>query len=494
MRGRQSLQITDYDNAIAWNSACEREAVWDSALVIGPRADLRRLGEVTEFILSAYQMNYAYLCNLQYDLTRQFTYNMAAGFEGQWLAATASVRRDHALEGHIRAAIAGLDCFRGFCGDLTLASLEKNGGKGFLNLLRIYLHDDLSSVPKIPISLPYNGTSGIPTPSNTDGWRAYFALSRDLYICSFLHFTLDSWEGSPRPVDKRTGGKTLSLKGELGDEFMKRAQKFYSAPELKKMKQNLRSRHAAAIRRCESCGKPESITKPMHCKNCLEALNRKTSYCSKQCQKDDWPRHKQICGKKMTLATAQSTALPRQKVAAKTIDISQLQIGPTIGGYKRSPALIAQVHRLNLEPSVDYFLTHSSGETTSVSLGFDPSLQRGFRTIRDRAVTTGDRSAVAALGEFLMAAQIQSLTESDAVEWSPEPVKNQLVLEYGEGTQDDIDTLMLISSNNQTLGVTQVQRHLDGQEIYDVSDPEGAWENCQLLEHESSSDMDADET
>ncbi|RDB15797.1 hypothetical protein Hypma_003641 [Hypsizygus marmoreus] len=470
----QILRMPSYeDDPMAWNAAWEKHSAAQTALMtrkLSPLAQ-RYMRELlsTELTLTSYRRNYAYLCVLQCDLSGRFASKMAVGFEKKWLAATASVRRNHLLEGHIRAAIAGFERLRSQCGDVTFASLENNNGEGFLKLLKIYLLDDISSVPTTPISFSYYGTSGVPMCSDTLETGLEYAsleLCRNLYICSFLFFTLDSWECKPRPLGKQPA-KIASIKAGLNDPVMKLSKAMHSPSAFKEIKQDIRSTHAVAIRTCESCGKPESMTKHMQCKTCNEVLNRTTSYCSRQCQKNDWPRHKQICGKKLTLETAQSTALAEQLVAKRNINPAQIQIGPSVGGYKRSPALIAQVYRLNLKPDVDYFITLESGRVIPASFEFFPKLRDSFRTIRDKAMITGDRNAVTAFGEFLI--YFASEPSDAGVELSSQSMTNQLVLEYGESLTKDLEVLRMKCFLSGAMKLTQIERHMAGQEIYDIT-------------------------
>ncbi|RDB15828.1 hypothetical protein Hypma_003686 [Hypsizygus marmoreus] len=447
------------DNPIAWNAECERMAVIGTPIIMGPSADIHRLDTATELILYTYREDYGHLCRLQYTLTGVIAKLTAAGFENQWRTATANVRRHHLVEGHIRVAIINFESCRGFCGDITVRSLEKTNGEGFLKLLRVFLHHDLSSPPTTPISFPYNGTFGTPLSSSKDEWRAFLDLSR-----LFLHFTLGSWLSEPRPRPPRI--KKTSLKEELGNQFTELAKTPVAPTYLKAITQQMHLRYPTATRICESCRMPESTERYMQCRECAEVVYRRMIYCSKHCQKDDWPRHKQICGKKLTLETARNMAIIPLKTEKNPV-VANVQIGPVVGSYKRSPALIAQVIQLNLHPDVSYFLTDSSGEFKPISLDFDPPSQDAFRAIRNRAVTSGDRSAAAALGEFLLSLGPVPTAGSSAL-LTDESVTGQLVLEYGGDIMKDIHILKVKSFYNQSLGRTQLDRYMSGQEIDDV--------------------------
>lgn len=129
-----------------------------------------------------------------------------------------------------------------------------------------------------------------------------------------------------------------------------------------------------------------------------------TKFIGRACQKDDWPRHKQICGKKWTPDNVRSSVIPPKRVAAaaggETHPDAVIQIGPVEGNYKRSPALIAQVHHLNtLDPTNIYFLINPrTGRFLPITVHHAAEMVV-FRAIRDIAARTGNRSAVAAIGQ-----------------------------------------------------------------------------------------------
>ncbi|RDB15814.1 hypothetical protein Hypma_003628 [Hypsizygus marmoreus] len=228
-------------------------------------------------------------------------------------------------------AILAREDTRSFCGDLTVSYLaEDNCGEGFLKLLRVYLHDDTSFVPTTPITFPYNRNSGSLLPDTTpnDVWRATFELDRDLYICLFVLQTLSSWENKPRPPPSLA--IKMPIKGELHPTLNKVFKDALGSSGLKEIKQEIRVGHAAAHRSCESCGAVESRTKFMQCKVCADVLHRRTFYCSKKCQRHDWPSHKRICGKPMTLETARNTAITSTKLAALKYGVERPEISPAM--------------------------------------------------------------------------------------------------------------------------------------------------------------------
>jgi hypothetical protein len=120
---------------------------------------------------------------------------------------------------------------------------------------------------------------------------------------------------------------------------------------------------------------------------------------SRICQKADWKlRHKAICGKALTLKDAEGSATAEKRTESKYRWEEREQVGPP---FKDLPALIYQVHALNTSPEmVDYVLFPSSGDPLGFAIQ-DFKLKAYFRTQRDDAVTTGDREAVATLGEYM---------------------------------------------------------------------------------------------
>lgn len=120
---------------------------------------------------------------------------------------------------------------------------------------------------------------------------------------------------------------------------------------------------------------------------------------TRECQKKDWKsRHKAICGKALSdIEAAVKAAVP------PTVDAPA--IGPSIPPFKRSPALTLHVCQLNSAPDVDLFLRISSRpdreQFTRMSIPFKP-VQTVLRSHRDIAMTTGDKTAVAKLCQFIV--------------------------------------------------------------------------------------------
>jgi hypothetical protein len=105
----------------------------------------------------------------------------------------------------------------------------------------------------------------------------------------------------------------------------------------------------------------------------------------------------------MTVKESEETAnVPLKPSAPLSADSPQI-IGPPINGFKRSPALIYQVNLLNENAAAeaDYLLITRAQRVFRLKID-DKYEKRAFRTFRHLALTTGDREAVATIGQFLV--------------------------------------------------------------------------------------------
>jgi hypothetical protein len=157
----------------------------------------------------------------------------------------------------------------------------------------------------------------------------------------------------------------------------------------------------------------------------------------RKCQKNDWAsRHKAVCGKKMTLEVAQASAVGPQPVPFFSEDpvSCHLIIGPAKPGYKRSQALVQQIDLINSENTgVDYYLfpTDSSDEPAAIVFQ-DVSIKLIFRDMRANAMGSGDREAIAAIGQLLVRYQSG---------FSKVEVLGQLSDEYGFNVSAEVEKL-----------------------------------------------------
>lgn len=97
----------------------------------------------------------------------------------------------------------------------------------------------------------------------------------------------------------------------------------------------------------------------------------------------------------MGLEEAVSTALKARGPPKPTVS----QIGPAVDGFKRSPALLHHIFRLNQNPKIDLYLRIKEGtDSEDCFMKIDtpfPPIQNLLRAARDKAMTTGDRHSAA---------------------------------------------------------------------------------------------------
>ncbi|KAJ7618582.1 hypothetical protein FB45DRAFT_1007356 [Roridomyces roridus] len=185
--------------------------------------------------------------------------------------------------------------------------------------------------------------------------------------------------------------RALSLLHGEDSEVVKSDAKFALGIRKKAYARN-KEVYASGKQTCETCGKfNHTTTKFPRCKRCWDTMQREVLYCSLECQKVDWKAgHKKECGKFLQFGD----------LTPSTTEQPSLQIGPPHSGFKRSDALVFQVAQLNhLSPHYDYIIF---SERHLAYLSFQhPPIRAAFRACRDKALTTGDRRAVAMLAQFL---------------------------------------------------------------------------------------------
>lgn len=78
-------------------------------------------------------------------------------------------------------------------------------------------------------------------------------------------------------------------------------------------------------------------------------------------------------------------------------------IGPAEPGYKRSLALLYQIHIINSNEGIDYYLILDNPSTEPRDAVFrDLAIKIFFRETHAKAIASGDRDAVAAIGQLLV--------------------------------------------------------------------------------------------
>jgi hypothetical protein len=131
----------------------------------------------------------------------------------------------------------------------------------------------------------------------------------------------------------------------------------------------------------------------------------------------------------MTLTDAQSSANPKTKpdyqYPWQDPALSLETIGPAVDNYKRSPALVYQIYAIHKHPALDYVFFLPSDDIYPIILQ-DVVTKIHFRQCREEAMTTGNHSAIAKLGEFLSYMLSKSTTGP-----TRQDIMKQLSNEYG---------------------------------------------------------------
>jgi hypothetical protein len=197
----KSLGIPDFRyDRLKWNEG------WEGFLKRGPssqtllaRAVKFRKGvtaEQRDGILAVYQDRLSQLCLVQRDVTvLAQACLMEHNLESKWRTLDASVRQEHILEGLVRTCMPQTDIEdgRAYCHEVTLPSLQENGGEGFLQLLKSCMIRDTSLIPTKPMFLPYPPWEDPMMESDgsveEEEEKAFLTVERNTFICISLSFT-----------------------------------------------------------------------------------------------------------------------------------------------------------------------------------------------------------------------------------------------------------------------------------------------------------------
>jgi len=173
--------------------------------------------------------------------------------------------------------------------------------------------------------------------------------------------------------------------------------------------------------RCENCAriseKVRDNAKFMMCGSCKTKLDFAVHYCSKVCQKADWPNHKRHCGKEKILKDPRGTALDRawsrheipDYMLPTTGDPDENGLFPeTSYGFgnphpsrPHSPALQRQVSLITADKEADYFLFDEMDRPVRVEIP-DMWVRMAFRVYRANAMFSAKEEGVEVIAEYLI--------------------------------------------------------------------------------------------
>ncbi|KAJ7502576.1 hypothetical protein B0H11DRAFT_1989200 [Mycena galericulata] len=379
-------------------------------------AYLSQLNLVDE-ALSHYSMAVNDTCGVQFDLTKDAVRFLSSDdLEAKWLRASPDLRREHLLRGMVGVCskARNLNEARAYAPEIRLSRLRLDG-KVLLDLLKSVMIDDLSFVPSTPIYVTHPGWDAFAEEqrkqNDTDVGKVALAqilLLRTKLICHVLHFTLRSFLGlDPPELFVVKEHKSVQYQKDPSAPMHKAVLEAVLGPNaastwLKDAKNGHKERMEQRLACCSYLGCRETqpsddSVKFSRCKPCFDTMQRQVLYCSVKCQKADWKlRHKTICGKPLDFDSV-------DKPVAHPVygPDSNKGIGPPINGFKRSPALILQVTRLNQSLAADYFLNDRNNEARQINVGEGTYIQANFRTIREKAMTTGEPAPVAIIAHYM---------------------------------------------------------------------------------------------
>ncbi|KAG8963517.1 hypothetical protein FRC00_006076 [Tulasnella sp. 408] len=325
-----------------------------------------------------------------------------------WLGLGSEDRIQHIL----RALVRLCDTFdyedsRLSCPESANAFLERNSGRGFLDLFSTFFPPQPNSKtpakrekPIILLNSEFDRAMGFdqPPPAGRDPdiWdmaRNAAHLRRADFLCRMVVYTAFEATGSKIP--------TIRMR-KVG----------WGRNERRKYKEDTTESLKNAVWVCTTCGVSEANlpqgTSILFCVRCRE-LDRRVSYCSKKCQAHDWkfgnPSHKTTCGKPVFVQP------PSEAVPLRTFDQTTSSsrkdvygVPPPDKGFIRSEALVAQIVNLLNPPDnpVDpkelaYIYDRGDGKALFIHLHRKRWTSTYFRIFRNHAFRNGDPKAVAVM-------------------------------------------------------------------------------------------------
>jgi len=146
-------------------------------------------------ILTDHRHRLRLLCEFQSHLTIAVVQAFVRdNFQLKWLQSSVSYREKHLLEGMVRTCtmMRGMEDYRMHCEEISLPYLEKDGGCGYLRLLKHFMIKDPTSVSTVPIYLPspqwdrfVMGREESALSEKELAFKAYYDGVRNTFICEY---------------------------------------------------------------------------------------------------------------------------------------------------------------------------------------------------------------------------------------------------------------------------------------------------------------------
>jgi len=312
---------------------------------------------------------------------------------------------------------------RAMCPEITSTALLSESGKAFMRFFRVYA-EGIKSVGQDAIYLLPNQwwTQAVDTaqPLHQDVEFAHTQLTmqRNEFLVDFILHTIMSF------IYEGRGHGFVSLGGEVEALLAEREARALQQPH------------------CENCAMSEEQLSEgypfMLCGPCKSILDFSVYYCSKTCQKEDWRKHKQYCGKvrhrEPVTRTATSYPAPsNQKDDFNNRGFRSSRRPPT---RRRSAALRRQVALLRADKEKEYFLFDDNGTPVPFECEKD-YIKTCFRVVRGEAF---DHLDTRGPGPEVLAEYLIKMTASTPG-LSRRGILAQFNDEYGPNTASDVAQL-----------------------------------------------------
>ncbi|KAH7090023.1 hypothetical protein BKA62DRAFT_726616 [Auriculariales sp. MPI-PUGE-AT-0066] len=381
---------------------------------------------VSQALLSQLEQGQEEVVQLQRDISSFLDDHR--DFGDAWCGSTNAHRDELVLEGLVRTcdASADLEDSRSTCPESTRHFLQRDGGQGFLDLISTMR--DPGAKPRFVPHAMFDSIMGSDPAKLTAAEKLVvlqMTVSRNWFLAMMVWNTILAFYGQSQQFQP-----TKLRDGKTDPELRK---------EHKTMYEEYTAEKKAALWNCRGCGVLEDDMpegrKLLACAACNK-IDRRVKYCSRECQKSDWKRHKRTCGKVLSAEeafaavtdgssmgdSAQTSARPYQLSSGHLYDSN---FPRPIPPFVHRRQLKHQIMLLKKNTDSDYMLTPSSSNKDYGVVVRHPSGRQVFLLARHRAMETGDHKSVSIMFQFL-AMQTQFTREVTLA-----AVREQLVAEYG---------------------------------------------------------------